>query len=128
VNLPNFFAELKQRNVYKVAIILGPLLGFLLFWCAASVARANSEHQPRPNDAGRYMLKEKLARIITTSPDVVQFSKDRKYEEAWIIKSSSARPLADEWKRYIDRDIDMLIVEYVWNSEDDDKRFVLTLF
>ena len=37
--------------------------------------------------------------------------------------------LADEWKRYIDREkFEVLIVEYVWNSEDDDKRFVLTLF
>ena len=130
VNPKEFFGELKRRNVYKVAIILGPLLGFLLHWCAASVTQADNEHQPRPNDAGRkYIIKEKLAQIITTSPDVVQFSKDRKYEEAWIIKSSSARPLADEWKRYLDEEkFEVLIVEFVWNSEDDDKRFVLTLF
>jgi hypothetical protein len=74
-------------------------------------------------------LKESLAQIITTPPDVVQFAKDNKYEEAWIIKSSSARPAADQWERYLNREkFEVLIVEYVWNSEDDENRFVLTLF
>jgi len=75
------------------------------------------------------MLKEKLAQIITTAPDIMQFAKDRKYEEAWIIKSSAARPSNDECRKYLGREkFEVLIVEYVWNSENDDKRFVLTLF
>jgi hypothetical protein len=102
------------------------LLGFLLLWCATTVAQGS---HPQPNDTGTITLKKSLAQIITTPPDVVQFSKDKKYEEAWIIKSSSARPSADQWKRYIDKErFEVLIVEYVWNSEDDDNRFVLTLF
>jgi hypothetical protein len=74
-------------------------------------------------------LKEKLAQLITTSPDVVQFTKDRKFEEAWIIKNSAARPSPEECKNYLDKqNFKVLILEYVWNSQDDDKRFVLTLF
>jgi hypothetical protein len=78
---------------------------------------------------GRLALKEKLAHLIRTSPDTLQFAKDRKYEEAWIIRQSVTRPSAAEYKAYLDETkFDVLIVEYVWNSEDDDKRFVLTLF
>src|SRR5713101_3144237 len=74
-------------------------------------------------------LKEKLAQFITTPPDVVQFAKDKKYEEAWIIKSSAVRPSPEECKKYLGKEkFKVLILEYVWNSEDDDKRFVLTLF
>jgi hypothetical protein len=74
-------------------------------------------------------LKEKLAQSITTPPDVVQFAKEKKYEEAWIIKSSAARPSPEECKKYVEKEtFKVLIVEYVWNSEEDDKRFVLTLF
>ena len=86
-----------------------------------------------PSDAleinEKQTLKEKLAQFITTPPDVVQFAKDRKYEEAWIIKRSAARPSTEECKKYLDKEkFEVLIVEYVWNFEDDDKRFVLTLF
>jgi len=38
------------------------------------------------------MLKDKLSTIITSKPDVIQFAKDRKYEEAWIIPIKSVRP------------------------------------
>lgn len=78
---------------------------------------------------GKQTLKEKLAQFISTPPDVMQFAKDKNYEEAWIIKSSAVRPTPEECKKYIDREkFKVLILEYVWNSEDDDKRFVLTLF
>lgn len=74
-------------------------------------------------------LKEKLAHFITTPPDIVQFAKDRKYEEAWIIKGPAVRPSPEECKKYIDKEkFKVLILEYVWNSEDDDNRFVLTLY
>jgi len=78
---------------------------------------------------GKQTLKEKLAHFITTPPDTVQFAKDKKYEEAWIIKSSAARPSIDDCRKYLDKEkFEVLIVEYVWNSDDDEKRFVLTLF
>jgi hypothetical protein len=74
-------------------------------------------------------LKGRLAQYITTPPDIVQFAKDRKYEEAWIIRSSAPRPSDEERRKYLRKEkFDVLIVEYVWNSEDDDRRFVLTLF
>ena len=103
------------------------LLCPFLLWCATSVAQGS---KPQLNDpSARMTLKARLAQIVTTPPDVVQFSKDKKYEEAWIIKSSSARPSDDQRKRYLDKEkFEVLIVEYVWNSEDDDNRFVLTLF
>jgi hypothetical protein len=73
--------------------------------------------------------KERLAQFITNPPDVVQFAKDRKYEEAWIVKSSTPRPSDEECRKYLQKGkFDVLIVEYVWNSEDDDRRFVLSLF
>jgi hypothetical protein len=78
---------------------------------------------------GKQTLKEKLAHFITTPPDVVQFAKDRKYEEAWIIKSSAVRPSPEECTKYIHKEkFKVLILEYVWNSGDDDNRFVLTLY
>ena len=59
----------------------------------------------------------------------MQFTKDRKFEEAWVIKSSAVRPSPEECKRYLDKEkFKVLILEHVWNSEDDDNRFVLTLF
>jgi hypothetical protein len=73
-------------------------------------------------------LKERLAHFITTSPDTVQFAKDRKFEEAWIIRSSAPRPSSEECRKYLQKErFELLILEYVWNSEDDDRRFVLTL-
>lgn len=74
-------------------------------------------------------LKEKLAEIITSNPDVIQFAKDRKYEEAWIINLSEIRPSDEKIKEYLNKEkFEAIIVEYIWNSKDDDNRFVLTLF
>ncbi len=74
-------------------------------------------------------LKSLLSEVITAKPDVIQFAKDRKYEDAWIISVASARPTVDEIAVYLNKEaFEILIVEYIWNSTDDDKRFVLTLF
>lgn len=77
----------------------------------------------------RPLLQERLSKLITTPPDVIQFAKDRKYEQAWILNQSSRKPSLREQRSYVDREkFDVLIVEYVWNSKDDSKRFVLTFF
>lgn len=74
-------------------------------------------------------LKEKVSEAITTKPDVLQFAKDRKYEESWIIPLDGVRPSAQEIDTYLTRDsFELLIAEFIWNSSDDDRRFVLTLF
>jgi len=73
-------------------------------------------------------LKERLAPFITTAPDIVQFAKDRKFEEAWIISRSAPRPSDEDCREYLQKEkFELLIVEYVWNSGEDDRRFVLTL-
>lgn len=75
------------------------------------------------------MLLDKLAKIITISPDIIQFAKDRKFEEAWTIPLSGNRPDDTLINEYLKKDkFEVIIVEYVWNSIDDNKRFVLTLF
>lgn len=74
-------------------------------------------------------LKEKLSKIIISKPDVIQFAKDRKYEEAWIINLSKLRPSERQIKKYLNKEkFETIIVEYIWNSRDNDNRFVLTLF
>lgn len=74
-------------------------------------------------------IKSKLQEIIVTRPDVIQFAKDRKYEEAWIIDLSNPQPTESQIKQYLEREkFNIIIVEYIWNSKDDDNRFVLTLF
>jgi hypothetical protein len=76
-----------------------------------------------------HSLKAGLAEHIRTAPDILQFAKDRNYEKAWIIKSPEARPSTAAIEKYLAREkFEVLIVEYVWNSDDDDNRFVLTLF
>jgi hypothetical protein len=75
------------------------------------------------------MLKETLAAVITTKPEVIQFTKDRKSEAAWIISSKAPRPTEVECQAYLEKDpFELLIVEYIWNASDDNNRFVLTLF
>ena len=75
------------------------------------------------------MLRNKLSEIITVSPDVIQFAKDRKYEEAWIISKSENRPSELDINNYLNKEsFEILIVEYIWNSNDNENRFVLTLF
>jgi len=74
-------------------------------------------------------LKDELAKIIVSRPDILQFAKDRKYEEAWTILLDQARPTAKEISEYLSKEkFGILIVEYIWNSNDDDNRFVLTIF
>ncbi len=76
-----------------------------------------------------YPLKDKLATIITTKPDILQFAKDRKYEEAWIIPLTKGQPQDSAINAYLSKEpFKTLIVEYIWNSTDDDSRFVLTFF
>ena len=83
---------------------------------------------PAPS-ANMINLKERLSEIITSNPDVIQFAKDRKYEEAWIKKLSEKRPSNVKINEYLVKDkFETIIVEYIWNSEDDNNRFVLTLF
>jgi hypothetical protein len=98
------------------------LVFFVLSLGMLSVPSAGAETYSKQS------LKERLAHFITTSPDVVQFAKDRKFEEAWIIRSSKPRPSSEECRKYLQKErFELLILEYVWNSEDDDRRFVLTL-
>jgi hypothetical protein len=98
------------------------LVLFMLFVVVLSVLSAAAQIHTTGS------LKERLAPFITTAPDVVQFAKDRKFEEAWIIRSPTSRPSSEECRRYLQKErFDVLILEYVWNSEDDDRRFVLTL-
>lgn len=74
-------------------------------------------------------LRLELSQIITSKPDSIQFAKDRKFEEAWIIPLNQSRPSSEEVADYLHKDkFKTLIVEYVWRSDDDDNRFVLTLF
>jgi len=74
-------------------------------------------------------LKETLSQIITSKPDTLQFAKDRKFEESWIINLKQERPSQETIDKYLLKDkFETLIVEYVWESENDEKRFVLTIF
>lgn len=74
-------------------------------------------------------IKETLSKIITSKPEVIQFTKDRKFENAWITPLSMPRPSSEEINKYLMRErFETLIVEYIWNQDDDDNRFVLTIF
>jgi hypothetical protein len=74
-------------------------------------------------------IKQIISGVITSKPDVFQFTKDRKFEEAWIIYKNDARPSETDVELYLLKEkFETLIVEYVWYSTDDDKRFVLTIF
>ncbi|KKP87041.1 MAG: hypothetical protein UR89_C0008G0013 [Candidatus Roizmanbacteria bacterium GW2011_GWA2_35_8] len=75
------------------------------------------------------MLKDKLSKIITLKPDIMQFAKDRKYEESWILPIENLKPTDEIIDNYLSKEkFETLIVEYIWNSKDDNNRFVLTLF
>jgi len=75
------------------------------------------------------ILKNVLEKIILTKPDILQFAKDRKYEEAWIVNLNEQKPSEQQIKNYLGKEkFETIIVEYIWNSKDDDSRFVLTLF
>lgn len=69
-----------------------------------------------------------LSAQITTSASVIQFAKDGKYEESWIINRDEDKPKTQEIKRYVDQDkYERLIVEFIWNPDDDSQRYVLTV-
>lgn len=74
-------------------------------------------------------IKTKISSLISTSPDLIQFAKDRKFEESWIIPFTKEKPTLEEVEKYIHKDCyQILIVEYIWNSAIDKERFVLTVF
>ena len=75
------------------------------------------------------MLKDKLTKFINSKPEVIQFAKDRKFEESWIIPLSDSKPTGKNIDNYLNIDkFELLIMEYIWNFKDNDNRFVLTLF
>lgn len=74
------------------------------------------------------MLKDLLSKEIKTKPDTIQFAKDRKYEEAWIIKRYEKASSVEEIEQYLEDNYETLIVEYIWNSDKCDSLFVLTIF
>ena len=72
-------------------------------------------------------LIKMLNRRVNTKPDTIQFTKDRKFEEAWIISSKTEFVTEHDIAKYLEIPFSLLIVEYIWNSDDDDNRFVLTV-
>jgi hypothetical protein len=65
---------------------------------------------------------------IPTPPQTIQFAKDGEYEEAWIIHLYDKKPTDKEMKNYVaDKDFKKLIVEYIWNPDNDAQRYVLTV-
>ena len=73
-------------------------------------------------------LPQQIASNITTPAKIIQFAKDGKYEEAWIINLDEKNPTDDQIQAYINKgDYKRLIVEYIWNPEVDDERYVLTV-
>ena len=74
-------------------------------------------------------IKDVISQMVTSKPDVIQFAKDRKFEESWIITLVSTKPTEQDINNYLLKEkFEILIVEYVWNSNDDNKRFVITIF
>jgi len=73
-------------------------------------------------------IQDILSQHITSYPDTIQFAKDSKYEEAWIIKRRGGRPSTEEINAYVSDSYETLIVEYMWDSEESDKVFILTIF
>ena len=73
-------------------------------------------------------IQDILSQHITSYPDTIQFAKDSKYEEAWVIKRKGSHPSTEEINAYVSDSYKTLIVEYMWNSEESDKVFILTIF
>lgn len=73
-------------------------------------------------------ILKQINQEINSSAQIIQFAKDGKYEQAWVIDSKDNRPNQSDIKSYISREaFDKLIVEYIWNPNDDAGRFVLTV-
>ncbi len=74
-------------------------------------------------------LLDILSKNISSAPDIIQFTKDRKFEEAWIISLKKPKPSSEQIDKYLSREkFSLLIVEYIWNSDDNNSRFVFTFF
>ena len=73
-------------------------------------------------------IQDILSQHITSYPDIIQFAKDRKYEEAWVFRRKCGYPSTEEINAYVNDSYKTLIVEYMWNSEESDKVFILTIF
>jgi len=65
---------------------------------------------------------------ITSLPITIQFAKDRKFEEAWIINRNDPQPSEEEIEKYLDDQFNLLIVEYKWQEDEDASPYVLTVF
>lgn len=73
-------------------------------------------------------LIQDISQSIKLPSDTIQFAKDGKYEEAWIISLDDIQPSDKEIKKYIEsNDYKNLIVEYIWNQNIDEQRYVLTV-
>lgn len=73
-------------------------------------------------------LNPELSALIDSSAEVIQFAKDGKYEEAWIISLKDDFPSNDEINEYVSADdYEKLIVEFIWNNDVDEERYVLTV-
>ncbi|MEA2056197.1 MAG: hypothetical protein U9O78_00550 [Patescibacteria group bacterium] len=73
-------------------------------------------------------LIQNISQSIKVPAGVIQFAKDGKYEEAWILSLKDDKPTMQEIKQYIELDdYEKLIVEYIWNQDVDEKRYVLTV-
>lgn len=69
-----------------------------------------------------------LDTVIQSPAQIIQFAKDGKYEEAWIINLSDQKPNRSTIVAYTQAsDFEELIVEYIWNPSDDARRYVLTV-
>ena len=69
-----------------------------------------------------------LSQKIKSPAEVIQFAKDGKYEESWIIALGEEPPSKEDISKYVNKEsYGKLIVEYIWNLEDDASRFVLTV-
>jgi hypothetical protein len=74
----------------------------------------------------------KLLNTISTNikepAQVIQFAKDGKYEQSWIINLNDKRLSAKDISEYISKELyQNLIVEFIWYPNDDSNRFVLTV-
>lgn len=69
-----------------------------------------------------------MKNLITGKPDKIQFAKDGKYEEAWVIDINDPRPEDKDFQEYLDREtFNDLIVEFLWRSRDGENLNVITL-
>ncbi len=69
-----------------------------------------------------------LIKNIKSPAETIQFAKDGKYEEAWIIQIDDKCPSLHQIQDYLKKEsYEKIAVEFIWNQDDDAKRFVLTV-